>query len=96
MEKKTTIILRISNEHKVLIENKAKGAGLSISAFIRKSAIDLVVIKIEPEDKKVLSGISNNLNQLTKKAHVTNRIPAEIVNTLRELIKTIRHAYRKL
>ena len=96
MEKKTTIILRISNEHKVLIENKAKDAGLSISAFIRKSAIDLVVIKIEPEDKKVLSGISNNLNQLTKKAHLTNRIPAEIVNTLRELIKTIRHAYRKL
>jgi len=95
MEKETNIILRVSPSDKKMIQDKATEAGASVSEYARKMLLTGSIIKIEGEEKKILNGIANNLNQLTRHANATGIIPAEVTNTLRELIEKIRYAYRK-
>lgn len=95
MEKETNIILRVSPSDKKIIQDKANEAGASLSEYARKMLLTGSVIKIEGEEKKILNGIANNLNQLTRHANSTGIIPAEVASTLRELIEKIRYAYRK-
>ncbi|MFC3560843.1 plasmid mobilization protein [Pedobacter jamesrossensis] len=96
MEKETNINFRISPDDKLKVEKKAEEAGLALSQFARKVLLDGNVIKVELEDRKIISGIANNLNQLTRKFNRTNILPIETVDTLNDIIKALRHAYRKL
>jgi hypothetical protein len=95
MEKETNIILRVSPSDKKMIQDKANEAGASVSEYARKMLLSGSIIKIEGEEKKILNGIANNLNQLTRHANSTGIIPVEVAATLRELIEKIRYAYRK-
>ena len=70
---------RVSPEELALIEQKMSQFGTkNREAYLRKMALDGYVVKLElPELKELLSLMrysSNNLNQLTKRAHETGRI----------------------
>ena len=75
MDKRSeVIILRVTPEEKALMQQKQELAGITnLSAYIRKIAIDGYVIQLHfPELKEMVSLLrysSNNLNQLTRKAH---------------------------
>ena len=73
---------RVSSEEENMIKTKMEQTGIiSISAYLRKMAIDGYVIKLElPELKEMISLLrrsSNNLNQIAKRVNSTDRIYAE-------------------
>lgn len=74
-----TVKFRASQEELDLIQKKMAQLGTdNMSAYIRKMAIDGHVIKLELSELKELVSLmrysSNNLNQLTRRAHETGRI----------------------
>ena len=73
------IRFRVTPEEKNMILKKSEQAGITnLTAYLRKIAIDGYVLKLEiPELKEIVSLLrysSNNLNQLTRRAHETGRI----------------------
>ncbi|MHB8130810.1 MAG: plasmid mobilization protein [Mobilitalea sp.] len=72
----------VSEQEKKLIIEKMKLAGTkNMGAYLRKMAIDSYVIQLELSDLREMISLlrytSNNLNQLTKKAHETGHIYQE-------------------
>lgn len=70
---------RVTPEEKEMIEQKMNQLGTkNMAAYLRKIAIDGYIIKLDlPELKEMLSLLrysSNNLNQLTRRAHQTGYI----------------------
>ena len=79
--RKRPIVLRcpVTAEERALIEQKmAQLQTKRIGAYLRKMAIDGYVVKLDlPELRELVSLLrysSNNLNQLTRRAHETGRI----------------------
>lgn len=77
-----TVLFRVSSEEYDLMQQKAELSGIvSLSAYIRKMAIDGYVIKLElPELREMISLLrrsSNNLNQVARRINSTSRIYAE-------------------
>ena len=73
------ISFRVTPEEKNMILKKFEQAGITnLTAYLRKIAIDGYVLKLEiPELKEIISLLrysSNNLNQLTRRAHENGRI----------------------
>lgn len=95
MEKDTVLRLRLSAEDKHKIQAKAESEGMKISAYARKMLLFDEVIKISPEEQKMLSGVANNLNQLTRHYNQTGERKPELETVLKTLIDELRHAYRK-
>ncbi len=70
---------RVSPEEQTLIEQKMSQLGTkNREAYLRKMALDGYVVHLElPELKELVSLMrrsSNNINQLTRRAHETGRI----------------------
>ena len=65
--------LRITPEEQAQVMQKARSAGMSVSAFARKMLIHGEVKAFMNADEKIilrqLVGMANNVNQFTKKAH---------------------------
>ncbi len=65
--------VRLTATERFLIENKAKEAGMIASVWFRAAAKTAKVIpRLKPEDLRImrmLAGMANNLNQMTKLAH---------------------------
>ena len=81
--------LYVSPEEKELIESKMDQLGTTnTAAYLRKMAIDGFIVNLDmPELKELLSLLrrsSNNLNQLTRRVHETNRIYDADIQGLRE------------
>ena len=77
-----TVLFRVSPEEYNLMQQTAELSGIvSLSAYIRKMAIDGYVIKLElPELREMISLLrrsSNNLNQVARRVNSTSRIYAE-------------------
>ena len=70
------LLFWVSKQEKELIEEKMAQLGTdNLSAYLRKMAIDGLVVKLElPEMISLLRYSSNNLNQLTRHAHETGRL----------------------
>ena len=73
------LLFWVSKQEKELIEEKMAQLGTdNLSAYLRKMAIDGLVVKLElPELREMISLLrysSNNLNQLTRHAHETSRL----------------------
>ena len=73
------VLFWVSAEELELIHQKMQQYGTeNLSAYLRKMAIDGYVVKLElPELRELVSLLryaSNNLNQLTKRAHETGRV----------------------
>ena len=73
IKKESATGVRFTNAEYLIVEEKAKMAGLKITQYIRQVALGgNVVSRLNEEEKQLirqLIGIANNLNQLTKKAH---------------------------
>lgn len=70
---------RVTPQERDMIETKMAQIGTTnMAAYLRKMAIDGYVVKLDiPELKEMVSLLrytSNNLNQLTKRAHENGRI----------------------
>lgn len=70
---------RVTPEERELIEQKMAQLGTeNMAAYLRKMAIDGLVVKLElPELRELVSLLrysSNNLNQLTRRVHETGRV----------------------
>ena len=81
--------LYVTPEEKRMIEAKMAQLGTSnTAAYLRKMAIDGMVVKLDiPELRELVSLLrrsSNNLNQLTRRVHETNRIYDADLQGLRE------------
>lgn len=79
IEKEIIKAVRFSPDEMRVVQEKMRQFGTSnFSAFMRKMAIDGYVVRLElPELKELVSLLrysSNNLNQLTRRAHETGRI----------------------
>lgn len=96
MEKDKNILVRVSAADQLLIKSRAAAAGSSsLSAYARQMLIAGKIILIEPADQRTIAGLANNLNQLTRHANSSGVLPADVVDTLHELIKELRYAYRQ-
>ncbi len=88
---KRTIMLnfRVTPGEKSVIEDKLKQLGTdSMSAFLRKMAMDGYVINLDlPELREMVSLLrrsSNSLNQIAKRLNSTSRIYAEDIAELKQ------------
>ncbi|MCD8099411.1 MAG: MobC family plasmid mobilization relaxosome protein [Oscillospiraceae bacterium] len=99
------IKFRATPEEYALIQRKAELAGItSLSAYLRKMAIDGYVIKLElPELREMISLLrrsSNNLNQIARRVNSTGRVytedMADIMNQQRELWQCAKAILKKL
>lgn len=76
------------HEREVIEEKMAQYGTQNMAAYLRKMAIDGQVIHLEvPELKEILRLLrytSNNLNQLTKRAHETGAVYAVDIEGLRD------------
>jgi hypothetical protein len=68
------LMVRLTPTERILIEGRAKNAGLKPSEWFRKAAKSAKVFpRFTPEQTgwfRMLAGVANNLNQLTHLAHV--------------------------
>ena len=73
------LLFWVSEQERQMIQEKMDQIGTdNLSAYLRKMAIDGMVINLElPELREMVSLLrrsSNNLNQLTRRVHETGRI----------------------
>jgi len=98
VKKETGIRVRLSKSEHFLISEKSKKAGLKISDWVRQAAKQAkVVTRLGPEDLtilRMLSGMANNLNQLTKLAHQEGLL--SINRKCREILAQIDDALKYL
>lgn len=84
-------------EHKKVLQN-AETAGMSKSEWVRRSAIMRKIVPRFTEEQikafRAITGASNNLNQLTKKAHQTGLL--DVATECRNTISHINHCIDKL
>jgi ketol-acid reductoisomerase len=73
IKRETHVKVRLTATERFLMAAKAKDAGMHLSNWIRAAARTAkVVARLKPEDLQImrmLAGMANNLNQLTKLAH---------------------------
>lgn len=97
-KKKFRINVRFDEtEHNRVLQN-AETAGMNKSEWVRKSAILRKIVPRFTEEQlkafRAITGASNNLNQLTKKAHQTGLFVIE--QECRNTISHINHCIDKL
>ena len=73
VRRETHVKVRLTATERYMISARAKDAGMRLSDWIRAAAkAAKVVARLKPEDLQImrmLAGLANNLNQLTKLAH---------------------------
>ena len=73
IKKSNVIVVRLTPAEYILIKNKAAEAGLKLSVWFRLAAKNAHIVPRLSTDEmsflRSLSGMGNNLNQLTKLAH---------------------------
>lgn len=102
-EKRKNFPLRLSPSERIALEQKAAEAGLKLSPYLREAGLNKTIAKKTnsiPEINRAtydeLGRIGNNINQLTKAAHISlkrgtgcNVNPSEL-SALLSLLKQIR------
>jgi len=79
---------RASAEEQKQIEARATLAGLSVSEYVRRVAIGQPVTERLPAElRQVLVGVANNLNQLTRYAHL-RQFDDQSINAILHQLKT--------
>lgn len=80
---RTVTSLRLTKVEYYVIKSNATKAGLRVTAYIRQMAINgKVTARLNEEERQFvreLVGISNNLNQLTKKGHQEGLLTAVLM-----------------
>jgi|SRR5690606_9501540 len=86
-----SLVVRITPTERLAIAGKAKNAGMRISDWFRQSAkVAVIRPRLSKEETgylRTLSGMANNLNQLTKLAHTGGLVT--IMADLRKSLATV-------
>lgn len=84
-------------EMKCIEERQAQVKILNRSAYLRKMALNGICIRVDIKElhkaRYLLSSISNNMNQYTKKANATGSIYLEDINSLKEKYSELIQVY---
>ena len=91
-----SVQVRLTQEEYDFLEQKFKLSGYkSKSEFMRIAFFDTLVVKFSAEDMqellRLVRSISNNVNQVAKKANETNNIYAEDVDKLKAEVSELCH-----
>ena len=90
-EKRTyRLIVRLTDEERSAIRANAQKAGLGVSEYIRRVAVDGHAVRVRESAYGValasqLRHVGINLNQLMPIAHVNGEIPPELASVCRKL-----------
>lgn len=93
--KEVSLKFRVTQNEKELIETRSKIYKKSFSEFARFMLINGEVIIISDQEKRILAGLANNINQLTKLFHQKNVAPTELLIELHKLLIHLKNAYRR-
>lgn len=97
--KRKVVSIRLNSKELLVVNNKAKKAGLKITVCIRQMSLKgKVISRLDEEEKQIvkqLVSMSNNLNQLTKRGHKEGFLKAVLVfekyrNSFDELLQRIK------
>lgn len=85
---------RVTPEERALIDKRMEQAGINnMAAYLRKMAIDGYVVKLElPELRDFISLLrrtSNNFNQIARRVNSTDRIYADDIVEMKNLLEQI-------
>ena len=85
---------RVTPEERALIDKRMEQAGTTnMAAYLRKMAIDGYVVKLElPELRDFISLLrrtSNNFNQIARRVNSTDRIYADDIVEMKNLLEQI-------
>lgn len=85
------IMVRLTVKEKLLLKSKALKAGLTLSEWFRLSAMKAVIVpRFSPDEMnclRMLSGLANNLNQLTRQSYTYGLRLLEV--NIRQLLKRV-------
>ena len=91
-ENKRTLYLkvRVSPEEMQAIKKKFENSGMStLSGFVRTMIFDGYIVHINDNELKQLTvlanNIANNINQIARRANVTNKVYKEDIDEIKEL-----------
>lgn len=95
------LLFWVSKQEKELIDEKMAQLGTeNLSAYLRKMAIDGYVVRLDlPELREMISLLrysSNNLNQLTRRAHETGRLYDADLEDMRQSYDRLWEAANKI
>ena len=98
IKRSTFLMVRMTPTERLLIEERSKRAGIKPSDWFRRSAKSAKLYpRFTAEETgwfRMLSGLANNLNQLTKLAH--NNGLFLLANDCKELLKKIEELLDKI
>ncbi len=93
-----SLVVRLTPIERLAIAGRARDAGMRISDWFRQAAKNAVVkprlSKEEAGYLRMLSGMANNLNQLTKLAHTAGLV--SIMGNCRELLTAVEGLIKKI
>ena len=92
---------RVTPEERKMIDRRMEQAGINnMAAYLRKMAIDGYVVKLElPELRDLISLIrrtSNNFNQIARRVNSTDRIYADDIAEMKNLLEQIWEADNRI
>ncbi len=92
---------RVTPEERKMIDRRMEQAGISnMAAYLRKMAIDGYVVKLElPELRDLISLLrrtSNNFNQIARRVNSTDRIYADDIAEMKNLLEQIWEADNRI
>jgi len=92
---------RVTPEERKIIDRRMEQAGISnMAAYLRKMAIDGYVVKLElPELRDFISLLrrtSNNFNQIARRVNSTDRIYADDIREMKNLLEQIWEADNRI
>lgn len=92
---------RVTPEERKMIDRRMEQAGISnMAAYLRKMAIDGYVVKLElPELRDFISLLrrtSNNFNQIALRVNSTDRIYADDIAEMKNLLEQIWEADNRI
>ena len=92
---------RVTPEERKMIDRRMEQAGKSnMAAYLRKMAIDGYVVKLElPELRDFISLLrrtSNNFNQIARRVNSTDRIYADDIAEMKNLLEQIWEADNRI
>ena len=92
---------RVTPEERKIIDKRMEHAGTNnMAAYLRKMAIDGYVVKLElPELRDFISLLrrtSNNFNQIARRVNSTDRIYADDISEMKNLLEQIWEADNRI
>lgn len=92
---------RVTPEERKMIDRRMEQAGINnMAAYLRKMAIDGYVVKLElPELRDLISLLrrtSNNFNQIARQVNSTDRIYADDIAEMKNLLEQIWEADNRI